>query len=735
MKYIIYIWLTLITLIIFPVTGNSSVIPVTPDKSTLSVDSIIDKVMFYSPLYESLVTDFRADLYIKGKVYIRKRNFLLRYLPSMFRMKKGVKEYIMESYNELHYTAPNIYDQKVKATSGTTEGFRGPGGQLMDYFHANVYSSSLLHSKLVSPLMANAKQYYTYNVDSIIGPPGDRSYLISFTPRNKSYQLVRGYMIVSDDVWSIRKMQFSGRSEYMRFDNLIQMGEVGEEDEFLPRRYDLNVTFKMLGNIMDGNYTATYDYSSVVYTERRQRTKRKKHKDYDLTESYTLLCDTSTYRTDFAYFDSIRPLPLSEREADIYKDYKLAEDTVGKANTPKTSTKIFWGRVGDILWSNYSVNLPELGHVRFSPLLNPLLMSYSKRDGFSYRQEFRFNRVFEGDRLLRIRPRMGYNFKRKEFYWSANGDFDYWPRKRAALHFNIGNGNRIYSSDVLDDLKQMPDSIFDFDKLNLDYFRDFYINIRHSLEVMNGLSIDLGISMHKRTAINKPEIIPVNPSSMLAMDPNIAGKVRDTYTSFAPRVRISWTPGQYYYMNGDRKVNLYSDFPTFTVDWERGIKGVFKSTGKYERIEFDMQHGIKLGMMRSIYYRAGFGAFTNQEQLYFVDFANFTRSNLPSGWNDDIGGVFHVLDGRWYNSSRKYLRGHVTYEAPFLLMPRLMKYTRNILNERLYFGLLMVPRLNPYIELGYGIGTHIFDVGIFVSNVNGKFSEFGFKFTFELFNR
>ena len=50
--------------------------------------------------------------------------------------------------------------------------------------------------------------------------------------------------------------------------------------------------------------------------------------------------------------------------------------------------------------------------------------------------------------------------------------------------------------------------------------------------------------------------------------------------------------------------------------------------------------------MRNIYYRFGFGAFTNQDELYFVDFANFSRHNLPVGWNDEIGGVFRVLDSR-----------------------------------------------------------------------------------------
>ena len=94
-----------------------------------------------------------------------------------------------------------------------------------------------------------------------------------------------------------------------------------------------------------------------------------------------------------------------------------------------------------------------------------------------------------------IVPRIGYNFKEKEFYWRVRSDFDYWPRKRAALHLEFGNGNRIYSSDVLDDLKAIPDSIFDFNQIHLDYFKDLYLNLRHSWEIVNGLSLEVRVSM------------------------------------------------------------------------------------------------------------------------------------------------------------------------------------------------------------------------------------------------
>jgi hypothetical protein len=186
-------------------------------------------------------------------------------------------------------------------------------------------------------------------------------------------------------------------------------------------------------------------------------------------------------------------------------------------------------------------------------------------------------------------------------------------------------------------------------------------------------------------------------------------------------------------MNGKRKMNLRSKMPTFMVDYERGIKGVFGSNGAHERWEFDIQQNIPLGNIRSIGYRISAGLFTQQDNMYFIDFENFRKHNIPEDWNDEIGGTFQLLSGKWFNSSRKYLRGHITYESPFIILQPFNKILEKVQQERLYLGVLNMPGLHPYIELGYGVGTHIFDAAIFFSSMNGNFDKVGFKFTFELF--
>lgn len=694
----------------------------------VTVDSVLDKLMLYAPFYEKIVGEYKADLYLKGKVYTKKKNVLLRFVPFMGKAEKYTHKYLMESFSELHFTAPNIYDQKLKACLGTDKKPEDISGDIFDYFHIHIYSATLLHKKLLSPLAPNGRKYYSYKIDSVlVNSHGAVSYRIEFAPKSPSYQLVHGYMILSNDVWSVREIYFAGRSEYRFFDNLIKMGDVGADNEFLPVRYDVNTTFRFLGNVVESNYTALLNYQSIQYQQVQHKYKKVK-KVYDLSESYTLQCDTNSFSADSLPFKKMRPVKLSEEETQLYKEAELRNDKIMHHIPFETKKWTMFGEAGDMLTSNYSINLFRMGSVKCSPLLNPFLMSYSGADGVSYRQAFKYNRFFSGDRLLSVVPKVGYNFKRKEVYWSVNSDFDYWPRKRAAIHLSFGNGNRIYSSDVLDELESIPDSLFDFNKIQLAYFRDLYLNFSHSLEITNGLTLSLGFSSHKRSAIKSSNLAPID-----SLAPDV--KVKNAYVSFAPRIRLDWTPGQYYYMNGDRKINLHSDYPTFSVDWERGIKGVFNSFGQYERFELDIQHQRSIGLMRNIYWRFGCGAFTDQKQMYFVDFTNFTKSNLPVGWNDDIGGVFQLLDRRWYNSSRKYVRGHFTYEAPFLILPHVVKYTRNILNERLYASFLVVPHLKPYLEFGYGIGTHIFDLGVFVSNVNGSFSQVGCKFTFELFNR
>lgn len=685
-------------------------------------DSILSHIFKSASVYAEEVSEFHADLYLKGLMKVHKRNRIIKYVPSMFKFEKGIRNYIHESISELHYTAPHIFERKIRAIATTFPGGNSRFFDIMDFLKFNIYSPSVMGDKLLSPLNESTSVHYRYVLDSIAYSPRGMVYKISVTPRFRSTQLMEGDLWISSDDWTIRHMDFKGQYDLTRFHVSMTMGTT-EETRYLPQLLNLDVYFSFMRNRLEMNYTGWLNYDRVKFREAGEKRTKAKN-EYNLSKSYVLTCDTTRLVEDKDSFARVRPLPLNNQEDSLYRSFdkrRMNEDfgTLGY-QTKRKRNLVLMGQIGDALISSYDIDFSKLGNVRFSPLINPMLFGYSHSRGVSYSQEFKYNKLSHTGRLLHLAPQIGYNFTKKELYAKLDGEFVYNPRKHGSISLNVGNGNRIYSSVVLDQLRALPDSTFNFNDLDLEYFKDVYLNLLHNIEIVNGLNIKTGVSMHWRyTATHSEEV---------------SDKVPLHYNSFAPRLRIEWTPGMYYYMNGNRKVNVGSAFPTFVIDYEQGLK-ILSHSNSYKRFETSAEQKIQIRNLHSIAYHLGYGFFAKQDDVYFVDYVDFASRNLPQGWDDDIGGTFQMLDSRWYNASRHYLRGNMTYETPFLLLYPVSKILSFIQKERLYAGFLFMPRLNPYLEVGYGFGTHLFDFGVFIGNENGKFTSVGCKFTFELFNK
>ena len=393
-----------------------------PEKP-LVPDSILQNIFQFSPFYSRIVDEYKADVYLKGRVKVHKSNRLVRYIPSMFRLEKGVNDYIIESMSEMHYTAPDIYNRKVKAISSTFPRHRGELTDMTDFLNMNIYSSSIMTDKLLSPLDKESAKYYTYILDTIAGSDDCRKYKIQVIPKFKGTQLVNGYIWVSDEVWTIREVYFEGKFDMIDFKLRNVMGEEGNE-EFLPVQLNLDIVFKFMGNHLEMNADAWVKYDMVQFYKGGERRKSQKKHSHDLTEFYELTCDSSQVVTDRNLFDSIRPIPLNMDEYSLYQrqmfkknhsDWIITTTEEEKEKEKKNSAE-FWGALGDALVSSYNINLAGIGSVRCSPLINPVMLDYSHSRGISYKQRFKYNRLFPNEQLLRVVPQVGYNFSKKELY-------------------------------------------------------------------------------------------------------------------------------------------------------------------------------------------------------------------------------------------------------------------------------------------------------------------------------
>lgn len=678
--------------------------------------------------HSASVLEYEARMYVRGEYKVHNRNLLIHFVPSMFKFYDDVSDYLTESAGDVYYMYPDVYNVKMRALQGTFRRNQVELYNALDFLNTNIYSPTLIFDKLISPLNSKSVKYYDYYLDSIVGTSDSLQYCIRIEPKQGSTRLVKGLLKVNHGSWIISDIVLQGRMDLITFNVHVRMGEDGIE-RLLPRDFNINLMFHFLGNKIESDYTARLSYEEIKCAQSDDQVMSEKADSYDLTNAYLLHCDDSELTNDTALINSYRSFPLTDSQQKVYTEfYTFKHEMEQTLPLPRQKGRIFWGNVGDALVSSYTLNLSDVGHIHFSPLIDLGLLSYSHSNGFSYKQQFNYTHTFKNDRWLRVQPKLGYNFTRKELYWSADFDYYYLPHRLGAFTFNVGNGNRIYTSRVVDELKQNKDSLFNFEKLNLNYFSNTYLQLGNRIELFNGVQLLTSVNMYWREALK--------PSELLVKDMHqrtTAIYLRPTYVSFAPRVKLLCNPGQYYYMDGQRKVYLYSHFPTFSFDYERGLNGVLGSNGSYERIEADVQQSIRLTPVSRLYYRYGGGIFTNQNTVYFVDFVNFSRANLPVGWNDEISGSFHLLDNGWYNASQWYCRTHLTYESPFIVFPRSSKLMGFVHSERIYFSALYTTHLKPYMEVGYGVGTYLFNLGAFVSNVNGQFHEVGCKFTFELF--
>lgn len=663
-------------------------------------DTLLLKLFDNAEKYDKAIRSYKSELYIKGVLHLKQKNRFLRRVPQSRTFPKDVKDYIGESIGSLDYTAPFTFDRHVEAVSGTFPDMKQDTDMLLDFFNLTIYRESLIVDHLFSPFCKKNVNFYKYEQDSI---RGKRVYY-SYTPRYNNTQLVKGSFILNTELMVIEKVTFSGKYEFMKFDMTVNMGGMGFY-VYLPVDYQFNFKFNFIGNKLEGEYRVLQNYKNLelVYDPVVPRKTNK----YDLSERYSNTVDVSKARIDSAFVASHRLIPLQKEEQDIYTRWAHRQDSINKLPLQPKKRRTLGDFADDVLFSHSYINLgSQLGKLRVNPLLDIGLFNYSSTRGYSYRQDFKYVYQFPDQREIVIRPRIGYNIKYKQFFWRFIGRYEYWPRKQGAIEIEIGNGNRIRGAINKN--------------VNASFFSDNYIHLKHEIELVNGLDLDFGLLIHNRQ--------PWKLSEEQAAELNLRGH----YKSFSPNIHLEYTPGQYYYMLGNKKQDVYSAYPTFAVDWEAGFKNILGSTSRYERVEFDVSYEWKMDSMHKISWRLGGGKFTNKNNLEFVEYHNFKKYYLPETWEDELGGRFTLLDSHWFNESLYYLRGHIIYESPLLLLGQLG--TTWIQRERLYGSALHTDIFNRYFEFGYGLSTHIFDLGFYVSFMNGKYNEIGVKYNFTLFH-
>ena len=653
-------------------------------------DSVLNLVFTYAKRTDTTgLHGSQSYSYTKMQMHTNKRNATLMLVPSMYAIAHGTgRHFISEYYTKITMQNDKFTDQRLLHVS-TVPHRRNIMSYILPYVTPNVFGENLFHNNILSPFHRANRRFYTYRVTAL---PFDKAQVYAY-PKIKNTQMVETKAVVNSKTGKIYLVDFEGEYDMTRFFISIVMGNEGYRS-LLPDRCNLKANFRFMGNNITGKLSAYYNLPKV-------------------------LSDTLNNAADTTLMSQVRPVLLNEQEQLIYEQYfkeKSRRDSLSLADSTKKNRNfaknVLWDIVGDNMVNRIQQDFGKesQGYVRLSPILNPLYMGYTKRKGLIYKFDIRSSYSFNDNIQLGVRFRAGYSFKLHQLYFNIPATFNYNAKHDGYLEMVYGQGNRINTNVIarnILDIKKDDDEEITVNKDNYTEFTDSYFRLTNHWMFSPKWGFEAGIVAHHRRAIH-PEFYESYgyPSK---------------YRSVAPAFGLIWRPW------GPKGVSL-------TADYERSIKGFMGSNIPYERIEADAK-GIFYASRRKLYSaRLGAGFYTMRgSHWYFIDYSNFNDNYIPGGWNDDWSGSFELLPSEWYNSSEYYVRSNITYENPMIFASWVPLVGRFVEAERFYVNALLVEKLHPYTEWGYGFSTRLFSIGVFASFKNARFYGVGCKFDFELF--
>ena len=772
---------------------------VTPNREDRAY-GIMRRVIAMAPYYLNQVSEYKADVYLKGSFQVIKISALLKRLAKdeLKDFKEG-STFVDESFNEIEFIAPNIYNQKVlKKTSTMPQSENSSPGRLIA---ASIYDTeAFFPNTIISPLSTSAFTHYRFRYEGFT-KEGDRIVSkIKITPAHRSKQLVSGYIYIVDNYWNVYSVDVSG--EYVMgttFRIQVNFGEVSN-NIWMPVSHIIDMGGTILGNTGTYQYVASVKYNHIVEntsirkpdvlllaeqqrlamqelrlpptaltenTEPQSRTsarieaimekdnlsnrdayrlarlmqqeadaQKNENKSLDVSSTfrneYRTTVDSAANVRDTAYWEMIRPVPLSPAEIKSYQEKEMnlqQKDTVNNKSVAKS------GGINFMLGTNFK--LGENGGTLEYLVLSKL--GFNTVDGFFVGQKLTYSKNLAKSRLS-VSPEAVWAINRKAVMWNVDASLAYSPMQRGRSQLKFGQMTTDFSDNrSMHPFENTVSSLF-FRRNYLKLYENNFIEANNTIDIANGLQLSTGVKYANRVMLDNISDYSFFYRAEREYTPNVPENVElsfppSDHTAAIFMLNLNYTPRHYYRIVNNQKRYMKSDFPTFSATWQKGVNGVFNSNSNFDHIALGIRQEVEDGFMQKFNYAVSGGVFVNRKSLFFPDFKHFKTVEIPVTMSSLSQQSFNLLEYYRYSASDKYLEAHLYYETPFLLLKFLPFFgDRMLWREGAQLNYLHTDEIKNYTELGYTIGGLLWQAGVFAGFENLKYRSFGVKLSLSVNN-
>ena len=549
-------------------------------------------------------------------------------------------------------------------------------------------------------------------------------YTIRVTPSKLGNALVSGEMEIMDSAWVMLSAYFElpkfHLTEYDHF-SVSQQFEWVNEKAWMPVKQEFVYRTKAGKSSLSGSTMAIYsDYQvDTIFT--------KKHFGSQVSSTAA-----AAYERDSSYWENIRKEPLTEKEVQFinFKDsVKRATtttaylDSVDRYNNKITLKKLFIEGIDNHNWRKERLMI----FASIPDLYLPLQMG-GGRIGYN----FYLFKKYPDKKSITLSARTNYGIRNKDLQGAISFSKLYNPFSRGEYFINVGREfDQIFDGDAW--INQIKRS-------NI-YLKEG-IEVGHRVELLNGLVLSnyLEYTVRKSVADYKTND-KLDSSSLFGGLSNNQAIRFEPYTAFYNNIVLQYTPGQKYIREPKEKIILGSKWPTFGVQWRKGIPGLLNSTIDFDYLEFGLTQKLKLGLAGESRYTFISGSFFNRKDLRLVDYKFMRRGDPLLFSNPTLS--YQALDST-FPVFKRFYEGHYLHQFHGSIINKIPLLKKLHLLEVAGGGLLYVPERNlRYAELFVGVEKIIrfwrerYKIGGYiVTSAANKFSNpLQFKIGIEVFNK
>lgn len=642
---------------------------------------IIRKAIEKRSFYRDEIKRFETEVYIKGQLQLR--DFPKKFLGQTVDFEDGdssKRKMIFLSETLAKYSVEEGNKSKVEVlstrVSGQSDGFGFSSPQVISFYDNNINLGSGLNPRgFISPIAQGALNYYKYKFEGSFYENGIEISKIKVIPRRKYEPLFSGYINIVEDQWRIHSLQLSLlKEQQMQFlDTLIiEQLYVPATKGWVVKSQVIYPSGKILGFEFFGSFVQVYD----KYNLNPSFTK----KTFDNT--VLKFADSSNKRPK-AFWDTIRPLELSEEEMRDYKkkdsleqvqkDPKYLDSLDKRINKVRLTGLLLTGETFIKRKSRESFSIP--------PVFD--MINYNLVEGWVFNAAFTYSKRFteNGRRALVVEPVVRYGTGNSRLNGYLRTSYSYG--KKYANNISFSAGSRVFQFNNGNPILPRINSYYtllenqNFAKLyEAGFFRGSY-----SGGIGKGVTMNGFIEYQDRrplTNLTNPKVwrTRANKSFTENYPVEIPGAAPlSQHQALSVGVGFTWQPAAKYIEYPERKVNIGSKYPTISGNLTLGLPDILGSDVSYARWRLRVSDNLNLKLAGRFNYRITIGGFLNSDQVFLPDYQHFlgNQTSFASSYLNSFQLLpYYTMS----NTDKFYSTAHVEYHLNGFLTNKIPGFKR-----------------------------------------------------------